>query len=131
MSSNQSILDAGMVHIEVPFASLDEQSLLPKQSLLEELGITATSFEITLRDGLPRELILAARVYHLDAVEVYFARTPSQSLMEHIGGHVSPQNELRTLVFFTKEVAKIEDDALRLAAQSRLDTLVAEYSKYV
>jgi hypothetical protein len=109
---------------------LGEDDQRQKNLILEELGIRQTSFEITAQCALPQILILASRIYHMDSVEVYFSRTPKQTLLEHVSSPISPQNEMRTLIFLTKEFGKIQDDTVRQAAKFQLDILIEQYSRY-
>ena len=121
-----------MTHdISLAFDSLGEELRALKISLLNQVNITSTSFKLSFDDPLPEQLLWASRVFHMDHIELYFSFSINGTPQESITTIVSPQNELRTLTFLTKEVANIADPSLRSSTHARLDSLLNQYSTCV
>lgn len=116
--------------MDLPFDALPEESRIPKLRLLEEVGIKNAHFSLTKEDALPLQLLLACRVYHMDDVELYFAHSIGISALESVSTLVSPQNELRTLIYLTKAVAQVADQDLRVSFSLKLNQLIAAYQRY-
>ena len=121
-----------MAHVTtLNFEAIGEDLRDAKLSLLQLLDINETSFPWTDSETLPRNFLHACRIYHMDHVEVYFARSPTRSLIEYVDSIISPQNELRTLIFLLKAVEAISDPALRTVAQRQIEPLINHYQSYV
>lgn len=118
--------------VHLNFESISEELRNAKLEILKAIGITQTSFELTIESNkIPSKLLWASRAFHMDHTEVYFFFSYAQSPIESISRVQSPQNELRVLIFLTKEFSNIQDDEMRRVAQALLLPLLEEYSRYV
>jgi hypothetical protein len=118
--------------VTLDFGSLGEELREAKVGILRALGIARTSFELTKQSqSIPEQLYFAARVFHLDHTELYFFYSATRQPIETISQVQSPQNELRVLIFLTKDFAAIQDPEIRSIASSLLSPLIQSYARNI
>lgn len=115
----------------LPFDSLDEPLRSAKLSLISEIKDVDTVWKSSNDDPIPESFLRACRLYHADHLEMYFSRVPRLSMEQRFSSLISPQNELRVLIYLRKTIAGLSDETLISALNNRLLQLADSYTVYV
>lgn len=120
---------SSLVMINLKFDKFDLQMKIIKSFLLKKFGIEETSFKLENPNPLKTNLLRAIRIYMMDEIEHYFNDFETINKIFSSDEFISPQNELKLIVFLIQNGRKINEQLIKESFFLELEILTSKFQR--